>query len=109
MSGIHSRQTNKGELGRLRERSERPAPHYPEPPRHVVSPAGPTGLSAVLPPDQEDKPGVLGTYRVGGARYVMFDDGSVEAETPEGTFRYSSLDELQASLASGGGRLQDRR
>jgi hypothetical protein len=39
----------------------------------------------------------------------MYADGSVEAETPDGSFRFSSLDELQAALASSDGRLQGGR
>jgi hypothetical protein len=47
---------------------------------------------------------VLGTYNSGGSRYVMFADGSIEAETPDGTFRFGSLDELKAFMAAGGER-----
>ena len=39
----------------------------------------------------------------------MFSEGSVEAETPHGIFRFSSLDELEAALASSDRRLQGRR
>ena len=45
---------------------------------------------------------VIGTYTSGGNRYVMFSDGSIDAETPDGTFRFQSLDELKAFIASGG-------
>ena len=58
---------------------------------------------------QENNPEVLGAHEFGGNRYVMYTDGSVEAETPDGSFRFSSLDELQAALASSDGRLQGGR
>jgi hypothetical protein len=32
----------------------------------------------------------------------MFSDGSIEAQTPEGVFRFQSLDELKTFIASGG-------
>ena len=99
----------RGELGRLRERAERPQPNYPEPPSHVMSPAGLAALSVFSPPVAENKREVLGTHSSGANRYVMFSDGSVEAETPDGSFRFSSLSELQGALASGGGGLQGGR
>ncbi len=98
----------RGEFGRLRERAERPQPNYPQPPSHVMSPAGLAALSVVSPPVGEDKREVLGTHSSGANRYVMFSDGSVDAEAPNGTLRFSSLSELQAALASSGGRLQGR-
>jgi hypothetical protein len=45
---------------------------------------------------------VIGTYNSGDNRYVMFSDGSIEAETPQGNFRFASLDELKAFIAAGG-------
>jgi hypothetical protein len=45
---------------------------------------------------------VIGTYNSGDNRYVMFSDGSIEAETPQGNFRFGSLDELKAFIAAGG-------
>jgi hypothetical protein len=49
-----------------------------------------------------DKPTVVGTYDSGGNHYVMFSDGSIEADTPNGVFRFASLDELKDFIASGG-------
>lgn len=45
---------------------------------------------------------VIGTYSSGGNGYVMFSDGSIEAETPRGRYRFGSLDELKAFIAAGG-------
>lgn len=45
---------------------------------------------------------IIGTYNSGDNRYVMYSDGSIEAETPEGVFRFNSLDELKEFIASGG-------
>ncbi|MBB3018645.1 hypothetical protein FHR70_001699 [Microvirga lupini] len=45
---------------------------------------------------------VIGTYNSGDNKYVMFSDGSIEAQTPSGTFRFQSLDELKEFIAAGG-------
>jgi hypothetical protein len=54
------------------------------------------GEAAVAPPT------VVGTYSSGGNTYVMYSDGSIQAETPTGLFRFDSLDELKAFIAAGG-------
>lgn len=65
-----------------------PAPEpAPEPPHE-----------AVAPPARE----VVGRYESGGNVYVMFADGSIEAETPQGRFSFASLDELKAFVEAGG-------
>ncbi len=45
---------------------------------------------------------VVGTYNSGDNKYVMFSDGSIEAQTPGGVFRFKSLDELKEFIAAGG-------
>ena len=45
---------------------------------------------------------VVGTYNSGGNFYVMYSDGSIEAETPAGKFRFTSLEELKEFIAAGG-------
>jgi hypothetical protein len=45
---------------------------------------------------------IVGTYNSGGNFYVMYSDGSIEAETPAGKFRFDSLDELKEFIAAGG-------
>ncbi|MGU3664067.1 hypothetical protein ACLBX9_07775 [Methylobacterium sp. A49B] len=45
---------------------------------------------------------VVGRYASGGNTYVMFEDGSIEAETPQGRFTFASLDELKAFVDGGG-------
>ena len=56
-------------------------------------------------PDPTQKPvtrTVVGRYASGGNTYVMFEDGSIEAETPQGRFTFASLDELKAFVDGGG-------
>ncbi|WP_201863630.1 hypothetical protein [Microvirga soli] len=52
--------------------------------------------------DEEGPATVIGTYNSGDNKYVMFSDGSIEAQTPGGTFRFQSLDELKEFIAAGG-------
>lgn len=47
---------------------------------------------------------VVGKYASGGNTYVMFADGSIEAETPQGRFTFGSLDELKTFVDAGGER-----
>jgi hypothetical protein len=48
----------------------------------------------------KEGPAIVGTYRSNGTVYVMYADGSIEADTPEGLFRFGSLEELKAHIAS---------
>jgi hypothetical protein len=63
--------------------------------------AGPADEPEPVP--EEPRPTtIVGTYNSGDNRYVMFSDGSIEAQTPGGVFRFKSLDELKEFIASGG-------
>ena len=77
-----------------------PEPGPPEPPRGFA-PGGPK-------PSEPPAPTVIGTYNSGGNAYVMFSDGSIEADTPGGHYRFKSLDELKDFIASGGEEGQAR-
>lgn len=52
--------------------------------------------------EPETAKAVIGTYNSGDNHYVMFSDGSIEAQTPQGLFHFNSLDELKEFIASGG-------
>jgi hypothetical protein len=52
--------------------------------------------------DESETATVVGTYNSGDNKYVMFSDGSIEAQTPSGVFRFKSLDELKEFIAAGG-------
>jgi hypothetical protein len=45
-------------------------------------------------------PTLVGHYSAGGANYKIFSDGSIEAETEGGAFRFASMDEFKSYLAS---------
>ena len=68
-------------------------PAAPEPPAEATAPE-----AAPAEPQRE----VVGKYASGGNTYVMYADGSIEAETPRGRFSFASLDELKTFIDAGG-------
>jgi hypothetical protein len=69
------------------------------------APAFERELAEMTEPDdvtEPPPPTVVGTYNSGGNFYIMYSDGSIEAETPAGKFRFDSLDELKDFIARGG-------
>ena len=92
----------------LREPSTEPASApAPEPDSEPASSQEEPGASGEANREvaEEAPPGaatIIGTYNSGDNTYVMFSDGSIEAQTPGGVFRFQSLDELKAFIASGG-------
>ncbi|MGA2495154.1 MAG: hypothetical protein ABSF67_19805 [Roseiarcus sp.] len=50
-------------------------------------------LAAAAPPT------LVGHYSAGGANYKIFSDGSIEAETDGGAFRFASMEAFKAYLA----------
>jgi hypothetical protein len=49
--------------------------------------------------------GVIGAYQVGDAHFTIYADGSIQARTPDGDYRFDSMDELKTYLASEKSRL----
>lgn len=80
----------------------------------AVEPVAAAMASAVAspvepPPERVDRdepveapPTVVGTYNSGDNRYVMYSDGSIRADTPNGEFRFGSLDELKSFISHEG-------
>jgi hypothetical protein len=72
-------------------------------PAPAVPAAAPVRAPAGVPEKATDPSRtVIGTYSSGGNGYVMYSDGSIEADTPNGRFTFQSLDELKDFIASGG-------
>jgi hypothetical protein len=69
----------------------------PEPGAHAQDPDEP---APVAPPTPE--PAVIGRYTSGNTTYVMFADGSIEAETPSGILHFASLADLKVYVEGGG-------
>jgi hypothetical protein len=47
----------------------------------------------------EAPPSLIGRYSSGGANYMIFADGSIEAETKQGSFKFASMGEFKQYLA----------
>ncbi len=47
----------------------------------------------------ETPPSMIGSYSSAGANYKIFADGSIEAETSEGTFKFDSMGDFKRYLA----------
>jgi hypothetical protein len=56
--------------------------------------------TAVETPDPEPQapPSIIGSYSSAGANYKIFTDGSIEAETGEGTFKFASMGDFKRHL-----------
>ena len=69
-----------------------PAPPQPLTPPEPAAPAAP-------PPAQS---AVIGRYEADGTSYVMFADGSIEAQSEAGVYRFTSMTELKAFIEGTG-------
>ena len=81
-----------------RERSETPANVAPVAPRgdQVVSV---TPREAAASPAAETRPvAILKSGVIDGMAYTLYTDGSIEAELPQGTMRFASIDDLRSHL-----------
>lgn len=45
-------------------------------------------------------PSLVGRYSAGGANYSIYSDGSIEAETDQGAFKFGSMNEFKAFIAA---------
>jgi hypothetical protein len=50
------------------------------------------------PEEPQGPPSLIGSYSSAGANYKIFADGSIEAETREGTFKFASMSEFKRHL-----------
>jgi hypothetical protein len=57
------------------------------------------GAIEAAPETPETSPTLVGRYSSGGANYMIFSDGSIEAETADGTFKFTSMGEFKRFIA----------
>jgi hypothetical protein len=50
------------------------------------------------PEEPQGQPSLIGSYSSAGANYKIFSDGSIEAETGEGTFQFASMSDFKRHL-----------
>jgi hypothetical protein len=78
-----------------------------EPPPKRTEPAAKlqdTPAAAKAAPTEPEPQGkIVGRYSAGSAKYKVFSDGAIEAETEEGAFRFASMREFRAYIANRGG------
>jgi hypothetical protein len=58
------------------------------------------------PEEPQGPPSLIGSYSSAGANYKIFSDGSIEAETSEGTFQFASMSDFKRHLAESKGNRQ---
>jgi hypothetical protein len=79
----------------------KPEPRFDAPmPRERVEPiVNLAPRASVAPPISEPRPiAILKSGVIDGMAYTLYTDGSIEAELPQGTMRFASIDELRAHL-----------
>jgi hypothetical protein len=81
------------EPARREARPEAPAASPREEPRHA---------EAAPAPHVERAPAILKSGVIDGMAYTLYTDGSIEAELPQGTVRFASVDALRAHLEQHG-------
>lgn len=84
----------------LRSSLDEPAPEPAAELPVEAEPAAPHAETTGAAPDPERH--AVGSYASGANTYVMFSDGSIEADTPRGRFTFASLDELKSFVNAGG-------
>jgi hypothetical protein len=57
-----------------------------------------------MPEEPQGPPSLIGSYSSAGANYKIFADGSIEAETTEGTFKFASMSDFKRHLVERRGR-----
>ncbi|MCZ8102686.1 MAG: hypothetical protein O9972_32930 [Burkholderiales bacterium] len=62
-----------------------------------------TAVEEPAPPQQRAERTLAATYASGENVYYMYSDGTIEAETPIGRFRFVSMDELRVFVETGEG------
>lgn len=77
-------------------------PGHPEMVAREPTPEPALRSSLDAAPEVKPERVVVGRYSSGGNTYMMYDDGAIEADTPNGRFTFASLDELKAFVDGGG-------
>ncbi len=64
----------------------------------IQSPFPPSATSTPQEPEAEGDGAVVGRYEANGTRYALYADGSIEADTGVGVYRFSSITELKTFI-----------
>jgi len=80
---------------------QRPEPRFEPPPaprERIEPPGNGAAREPMLPPAEPRTIAILKSGVIDGMAYTLYTDGSIEAELPQGTMRFSSIDDLRAHL-----------
>lgn len=80
---------------------QRPEPRFEPPPapRERIEPPGNGAAREPMSPPAEPRTiAILKSGVIDGMAYTLYTDGSIEAELPQGTMRFSSIDDLRSHL-----------
>jgi hypothetical protein len=80
------------------EAAPEPKPDLPPPNEDAIAPEPPMSRQASEPPRGA---AILKSGVVDGMAYTLYVDGSIEAELPQGTLRFASINELRSHLSKG--------
>jgi hypothetical protein len=71
----------------------------PTPRERLDAPGRVAPREPMMPPPAEQRPiAILKSGVIDGMAYTLYTDGSIEAELPQGTMRFGSIDELRTHL-----------
>ena len=82
------------------KRPAEPAPRLPEPRPNATATAPPAAFPPPTPPRPQS---ILKSGVIDEMAYTLFTDGSIEAQMPDGTMRFASIEELRRHLETQGG------
>ena len=80
-----------------------PAPQAEPMPVASAAPEPEPEPEAAPEPGEAPEPAVVGRYSSGGADYTLYADGSIEAQTGQGNFRFASMADLRAHIEAHSG------
>ena len=68
-------------------------------PEHELAPAPPAATAEEAAAEEPAPAEVIGHYEAHGAHYTMYADGSIDADTTHGVYRFASMEELKQFIA----------
>jgi hypothetical protein len=80
---------------------QRPEPRFEPPPaprERIGSPGNGATREPMPPPAEPRTIAILKSGVIDGMAYTLYTDGSIEAELPQGTMRFASIDDLRSHL-----------
>ena len=77
------------------------ASHAGEPSPAMTQESAPPEALGEEEPAPVAEPDVVGRYSSGGAHYTLYADGTIDAQSDQGIFRFASMADLRAHIEAG--------